>query len=136
MAKAKEYGRSLGLLENDVTVAVNTTQDMGSDKIKAHVHLNGNTRLYLYVKGNDASCSAALDFYFQVSPDGDNWHDLESLSVTLSGTDVVVGPETTIPLDLSDVNFFRLDRVKNNETEAGYTADINAWLSRKSGGGQ
>ncbi|HBC89537.1 MAG TPA: hypothetical protein DCZ94_21580 [Lentisphaeria bacterium] len=131
---ASNYSNVISLLSADEVVAINTTQTM-VNVINAKIsYFSERTRfkhLFLYVKGTHASCSKALTFYFQVSPDGVNWHDLSAISVTLSGTDVIVNSDTHVALDLGEINYIRLARVTNAETDAGYTATVNAFLGSK-----
>lgn len=87
-------------------------------------------RIYLYVKGNHASCSKAITFYFQVSPDCEHWFDIEPIAVTMSGTSVITSATSHSAVDLSTVGFFRLQRIANAEAAeaTGYTAQVNAGL--------
>jgi hypothetical protein len=86
-------------------------------------------RLYIYLKGDHASCSANVDVILQISPDGTNWHDLETITIALSGTAQVSIAGSCVSLDLSDVAYLRLARAHNYETTVGYTASLNAWIS-------
>ena len=131
MARAKEYGAGEYFLTSDVVAAINASTDTGTDKRSLDVKHRKAARLWLYVKGANANCALAVDLCFQVSPDGVNWHDIAPLSVTLSGTAVVVDEDTNVALDLTDVNYIRLDRVVNHEAVAGRTATVNAWISGK-----
>lgn len=128
------YENTRAFLTADEIVAIDTLQTMANLQVLGVSRYHPASRfqrLYLYVKGNHASCSKMLDFYFQVSPDGINWHDLPVISVGLSGANVITDKDTCVPLDLADVNYIRLARVKNNETATGYTATVNAYLSAK-----
>lgn len=131
MSRAVEYGAGEPLLTNDVVCAINAKTACGTNRIMVDVRHRKLAHLWLYVKGDAAGCALALDFYFQISPDGVNWHDLNTLSVSLSGAAVVVNKDTCVSLDLSDINYLRLNEVMNNETVAGRTATVNAWVSGK-----
>ena len=128
-------GGVIPFLTSDATIAINTTTNVTADHIKygdktkaINVRNYKQAMLYLYCKGNNASCSKAVVFKFQISPGAQIWSDLADISVTLDGTSLVTSSTTNDLLDLSCVDYIRLQRCSNAETDSGYTADINAVL--------
>ncbi len=125
------YARVQTFLTANQTLAINSTTDLTGVTRELKVNRDDGAALYLYVKGDNAACALDVDFYFQRSPDGTNWHDLDVLSVTLDGTSQVVDNSTTIDMDLSNTRYIRLARATNNETVAGRTAAVNAYMQLK-----
>lgn len=124
------------LIADDYTVAINTTATPTT--LPQQVNRQARPYLLLYAKGNNASCSAAITFRFQVSPDNTNWFDAKdqfgddvTIAVNLNGTTAV---QSAVPLDLRGMPYWRLYSVQNAETTSGYTATVNAWLVHTRGG--
>ena len=136
MARAVEYDNCQHFLVDDATLPVNVTTSMtAANMVEIDTHLHTECNLYLYVKGNAGGCSKKLTFYFQISPNGTQWHDMDALEVTMDGTDTITTTDTNVQLDLTTVDYIRLQRVTNAELagDPTHTANINAWLRRKSG---
>ena len=128
------YSNCRAFLSADETVAVNTLKTMLNVQSLGVSKYHPMTRfqsVFLYIKGNHASCAKTVVLYFQVSPDNVNWHDLAPVTVTLEADAAVTSYGTVISLDLADVNYIRLGKVKNNETTAGNTVTVNAYMSSK-----
>lgn len=84
--------------------------------------------IYIYVKGNSALCAQTVIMTFQISPDGNNWHDLQSITITLAGKKKIQDYTTVKAIDLAGVNFIRLARVQNTESTLGRNAYVSAML--------
>jgi hypothetical protein len=116
-------------LAANATIAINTgSSPQEVDGVELDVRTRAYGALYLYAKGDNANCAAEIDFYFQRSPDGESWHDLEKLSVAMDGTDQVTDSDTTVDMDLRQTRKIRLHRVGNNATVAGRTCAVNAYV--------
>jgi len=115
------------LLAEDTAVAVDTELAVEAPLALKVENLDA-ARLFVYLKGGNAGCAAKVTLGFEGSPDGSNWFAMEdTLAVgPMSGTAEVL---VSHPLDLRGLQYLRLATISNPETDAGYTATVNAWLS-------
>ena len=130
ICEAANYANCTKLLPADATAAINATTDVTATAVSVNTKIDQHqaAALYLYVKGDNASCAGTITFTFQRSTDGDTWHDLPAVTVTMSGTSQVTDSSTTKDLDLTNTRFFRISKVANSETVSGRTAKVNAYI--------
>jgi hypothetical protein len=121
-----------GFLTEDVVVPALTTVVI-SDAIKKTVNVReaADGVVYLFVQGNGAGAVGTVRFFFQRSPNGTDWFDVEPRDVTLDGTNQVNDETTNINTDLTATDYMRLDRVENQDAAEACT--INAGLDLNQG---
>jgi hypothetical protein len=113
-------------LDSDYTVPINTIAVDGSEFTSKHLAL-GLARyasMTFYVKGNHASCSKDITFIIVSFDSKRNQWDTEALMTVNLAANGESAVQKTINI-APDVEAVKLLSVQNQETVAGYTADVN-----------